>query len=109
MNRLLLASPVLIKKGSFVYLTQISGKVAIDTSGNASYSEMVLNNGAYYKLNDLSNWRMLINAITTFNSYKNNFQLAYSYATLGFYEITLTFTSSNLTFSYFVEITQCKF
>lgn len=107
-NRLLFATPVFVRKGSFIYLTQSTGKIAIDKSGNATYSDMVLSNGGYYKLNDTSNWRIFLNTITSFGSYKTSFLITYTYSALGNYEIMLTFISSNVTFFYDISVTQCN-
>ena len=107
-NKLLLDSPVLVNKGSFIYLNQVTGKIAVDKTGNAAYSEMYLNGAAYYRLNELSNWRLYINALTSFSSYKSNFTVIHSYAFIGAFDLSLTFTSSNQTFNFLAFVTQCN-
>jgi len=42
-NNILLPQPVNVTKGNFLMLTQTTGKVAIDTTGNATYSDLVWN------------------------------------------------------------------
>ena len=69
---------------------------------------MALIGTSYNKLSELSNWRFYLNAITNFNSYKSNFEITYTYSYQGTFDISLTFVSTNTTFSYLVWVNQCK-
>lgn len=108
-NKFLLSWPMSINRGMFVYLIQTSGQVAIDTTTNSSYSDMVLNNGAYYKLNDLTNVRLYLNAITNFTTYTGRFNLVHTYSSFGLYNLKISFESSNDVLYHSFNVTQCKF
>lgn len=108
-NRLLIASPVVIYRGSFTYLTQITGQVAVDTTGNASYSDLALINGAYLKLNDFSNWRLYMNALVNMSVYQSVFSVNHGYLNVGLYNLQISFASSNEVYQYLINVTECKF
>jgi hypothetical protein len=99
----------LVSQGSFVYLNQITGSIALDISGSSTYSDMILKNGVYYNISSTSNYRFILAAISNFSSYKTNFSVAHSYNKAGLNLISIQFMSSNVNFTNFVSITQCKF
>ena len=108
-NSLFLPQPVLVSKGNFVLLTQRTGRIAIDTTGNASYSDLVWEpNTQWIKLTELNNWRFYFSALNNFVSYQNNFNIYHIYNNIGEYNITLLFLSSNLSFFHTFYVTNCK-
>ena len=107
-NRIILPQPVLILKGFFIILTQNTGKVAIDTFGNASYSDLVWNTTTQWtKLAEFSNWRFYLTTLNNFSSYQNTFNILHAYKNIGLYTLSITFTSSNQTYQHTVNITDC--
>ena len=108
-NLLPLNQAALVPQGSVVYLNQISGSIALDTSGSSTYSDMILTNGVFYNISLTSTYRFFLTAITNFSSYKTSFSLTHSYSNPGVYLISLTFISSNIIFPISVFITQRKF
>lgn len=107
-NKILLAYPVLVEKGEFVYLTQSTGRIAIDTSGKCAYSDLVWKSTVWLGINKTSNWRMYINPITNFTSYEANFKISHFYKQTGFYNFSISFLSSNQKFTELVYIIDCK-
>lgn len=107
-NKLSFTQPVLVTKGSLVLLIQSTAKVGIDKNGTSLYSDMLVNNGAYYKLNETSNWRFFFNSLISFSSYVSNLYLTHQYLSTGFYEIAVTFASSMAVFRHTIQINQCK-
>ena len=90
-------------------LIQATGRVGIDTTSNATYSDMLVKNGAYYKLSEFASWRFYFNAIVSFSSFATNLFISHQYPLTGQYEISITFTSSMAVFRHMVQITQSKF
>lgn len=110
-NKILFDKPYFIQKGSLIILTQQlnSSGIAIDQSGNASYSDTTWDtNLVNLNSNSTANWRFYFNTITNFTSYQSKFNLVHSYATIGLYEISILFTSSNQVFKQVVNITDCE-
>ena len=107
-NNILLPAPVLVYRGNFLTMTQNTGKVAIDTTGNATYNDLVLQSYVWNRLNSNSNWRFYLTPLTNFTSYMTTFNLMHAYKNIGLYNLTLTFGSSNETFTQTVNITDCK-
>ena len=108
-NNLVLPQPVQVSKGYFIQLIQVTGKVSIDISGNASVSDLVWNTTTQWtQLAEFSNWRFYLTTINNFTSYVNSFSIQHKYANIGLYSLSLTFLSSNLTFQQLVNITDCK-
>jgi hypothetical protein len=109
-NTLLLPQAVLVNKGNFIILTQISGQVAIDSTGNASYSDLVwISQTQWTKLNPNSNWRFYFATINNFTSYFNTFKISHTYSNIGLYNLSFVFLSSNQIFSQIINITDCKY
>lgn len=108
-NKLTFTDPIMVTKGSFVYLTQTTGRIGIDTNSNPAYSDMVLDNGAYSKLNYFSNWRLYFSPIVSFSSYQANINLLHRYPEIGLYDISITFLSSMAVFKHTVQISRCSF
>ena len=109
-NQILFAQPILIKKGSVILISQSMNEstIAVDTSGNASYSDMIWTNNLN-KLNNTSNYRLYFNPLTNFSMYQSSFSLTHAYSNFGLYNLSILFTSSNQLLSQIVNITDCKF
>jgi hypothetical protein len=108
-NNILLPQPVNVTKGNFLMLTQTTGKVAIDTTGNATYSDLVWNTTTQWtKLAEFSNWRFYLTALNNFTSYQTYLNIVHSYNLIGLYSISITFASNNQTFQQNVNITDRK-
>lgn len=109
-NNIILPQPVVVLKGYFIQLTQTAGQVAIDITGNATYSDLVWNTTQQWtKLAEFSNWRFYLTPIYNFTSYQNTLNVLHTYANIGLYTLSLTFLSSNKTFQQIVNITDCNF
>jgi len=105
-NTILLPAPVTVNQGNYILLTQLTGKVAVDSSGNATYSDLVWNTTTQWtKLAEFFNWRFYLTTINNFTSYQNNLNIVHSYPSAGLYTLSLTFLSSNKTFQQIVNIT----
>ena len=109
-NKFLIAQPITVPKGSFLYLIQNTGRVAIDNTVNATYSDLTWNNVTFWtKLNYNSNWRFYLTTINSFTSYQNSFILSHVYSSIGSYNMSITFLSSNQIYQQNVIVTNCKF
>jgi hypothetical protein len=109
-NTLLLPAPVKVNQGNYILLNQLTGRVAIDTTGNSSYSDLVWNSTTQWtKLAEFSNWRFFLTTINNFTSYQNTLNIIHSYANIGLYKLSLTFLSSNISYQQIVNITDCNF
>ena len=107
-NYLYLPQSYTVNKSNFITITQITGKVAIDTTGTAAYSDMSLGSVIWNQLSADSNWRLYLKALTNFSCYTSTFSISHTYKSIGLYNITLTLSSSNDTFQQTVNITDCK-
>jgi hypothetical protein len=117
-NILPLSTPVSVFKGSFIMLTQTAlGKVAIDTSGIASYSDMILGNaGSYYNLSysttgipmPSNNYRFYLSTLISLTSYQKSFNMVHTYLTAGIYSASITFLNAQAVYNLMVTITQSK-
>ena len=109
-NKIILPEPILVPRGSLILLTQYNNSVtvAIDSNGNATYSDMALGSTIWNPLSSNSKWRLYLNALTNFSSYQTSFSISHTYNKIGLYNIALTFLSSNVTFYQTVNITDCK-
>jgi hypothetical protein len=109
-NNIILPQPVVVSKGYFIQLTQNTGRVAIDITGNATFSDLVWNTTQQWtKLAEFSNWRFYLTTINNFTSYTNTLNVLHTYTNIGLYTLSLTFLSSNKTFQQIVNITDCNF
>ena len=104
-----LPQPLTVERGQFIMLIQNTGKVAIDKNGNATYSDLTWNTPLWRKLNPNSNLRFYLNAITKFSSYQTALTLSHSYKSIGLYELSIFFTSSNQTYNQIVNVTDCMY
>jgi hypothetical protein len=107
-NVLTLTESVTVPCGSFVILNQLTGKIGIDTSGNASFSDMVYMYSSYYNLTRLSNWRLYLNAIVTLFNYKSTFNVIHKYSSIGTYNLNISYATGQNSIQYTVDITQGK-
>lgn len=105
---LLLPQSFLAPKDSFIYLTQTGGVVALDSSGNATYSDMAVYYSSYYNLSSLNNQRLFIKPLSNFTTYQYSFSLTHTYPIAGLYNLNITFASSSVSYSYIANITQTK-
>ena len=107
-NYLYLPQPVSVNKGNFILLTQTTGRVAIDISGNATYSDLAWKSPIWSKLSPNSNWRFYLIPLINFSSYQTNFNIIHAYKSIGLYNLSITFSSSNQTYQQTVNVTDCK-
>lgn len=89
-------------------MTQTTGKVAIDTNGNATYSDLAWYSPLWRKLNPNTNWRFYLTPLTNFSSYQAVINLVHTYKSIGIYNLLITFNSSNETYQQTVNVTDCK-
>ncbi len=110
-NQFLLPQPVLVNKGSFLHLTQITGYISCNKTTNSTYSDLYYNpsNMLWTKLSTTSNWRLMLTSLTNFTSYQSSFNLIHSYLSFGLYNINFTFASSNQVFILPVNVTNSKY
>ena len=108
-NWIYLPQPVTVYRGYFLKMTQNTGRVAIDSTGNASYTDLAWQSNIWNRLSSNSNWRFYLMALTNFTSYFTTFNLLHSYKNIGLYNVTLNFLSSNVSFTQTVNITDCKY
>ena len=105
-NSIILPQPVTVPKGSYLVLTQNTGRIAIDTSGNATYSDLVWNTTTQWtKLAEFYNWRFYLTTLNNFTSYQTTFNIKHAYSSIGLYNLSITFASNNQTFQQTVNIT----
>ena len=90
-------------------LSQSTGMIAIDTAGNASYSDLAWKAPLWSKLSPSSNRRFYLTPLTNFSSYQSVLTFSHPYKNIGLYDIAITFNSSNQTFVQSVNVTDCKF
>jgi hypothetical protein len=107
-NNILFPAPVLVYRGNFLIMTQNTGRVAIDITGNATYNDLAWRSSVWNRLSSNSNWRFYLTPLTNFTSYITTFNLMHAYKNIGLYNLTLTFASSNETFTQTVNVTDCK-
>jgi len=107
-NFIYLPSTVTVYRGNFLIMTQNTGRVAIDITGNATYNDLAWRSSVWNRLSSNSNWRFYLTPLTNFTSYITTFNLMHAYKNIGLYNLTLTFASSNETFTQTVNVTDCK-
>jgi hypothetical protein len=107
-NFIYLPFPVTVYRGNFLIMTQNTGRVAIDITGNATYNDLAWQSSVWNRLSSNSNWRFYLTPLTNFTSYITTFNLMHAYKNIGLYNLTLTFASSNETFTQTVNVTDCK-
>lgn len=108
-NKLYLQQEVNVEKGDLVLLWQTTGKVALDQSGNASFSDLEWYSFRWSKLNENSNWRFYLNTLNEFSSYLLNLNLVHTYESKGLYTLNVEILDSSLILKQTVNVTQCKF
>lgn len=111
-NVQLIPQAILVPQGSFIILTQTTGKVAVDSSNNATFSDLAIGSSSlgvshsYYKLQPFVNQRFFMKALSNFTTYQNTFSVAHTYANTGLYNITITFASSADSYQYLANVTE---
>jgi len=108
-NSIILPQPVTVFRGNFLTMTQTTARVAVDTTGSASYSDLAwYPNNQWTKLAVLYNWRFYLTPLTNFSSYMTTFNIMHTYKNIGLYDVEINFASSNQTYNQIVNITDCK-
>lgn len=108
-NKLLLSYPVRVFRGNLIMVRQSTGKIAVDTSGTASYSDLVWNTTTQWtKLAEYSNWRFYLNVLNNFTSYQSVLNILHVYSFTGSYNVSIYFNSSGQIFYQAVQITDCN-
>lgn len=107
-NKFILPQPVIVTKGYFLYITQNTGVIAVDQSQNSSYSDLVWDSVIWSKISEFSNWRLYLNLIINSTSYQAQFNLLHTYNSIGIYNLTITYASSNDTYQIPINITDCN-
>ncbi len=108
-NNLLLSEAVNVNRGNFLLLTQSTGKIALDTTGTALYSDLYWSSATQWtQLDEFSNWRFYLTSLTNFSSLINTLSLSHTYKYIGLYDLTISFEGSTQTFQQIVNITDCK-
>ena len=109
-NNLIISQPVSVSKGYIILITQGTGKIAIDISGNATYSDLVWNTTTQWtKIAEFSNQRLYFTTINNFTRYQNSFNIKHSYTNIGVYTLSFSFKGSNITILQKINITDCKY
>ncbi len=111
-NKIYLNQSYPVSRGNLVGLTQMNATIAIDTSGNTSFSDFNIDNiatGIYSQLNNLINYQFYLNALINFTSYQSNFAITHSYKNASLYNMSITFLNSNLTYYQAINVTDSKF
>lgn len=113
-NKILFNTSYDVPKGSLVYLDQSldTGKIALDTLGNATFSDMKFGSNLinYYEatikgnLTNISgikyvNYRFYLNALTTLEYYQNSFDFVHLYDGAFLYNLTVSPVGSSLIFA----------
>jgi len=108
-NQLILQKPLLVKKGSLIFLTQAlnSTNIALDQSGSAQYSDMIWGTNLQ-QINATSNYRFYLTTISNFTVYQTNLLISHAYQKIGLYNLSINFPSSNKVFYHIINITDCK-
>ena len=105
-NTFYFPNAVNVSQGNFLILTQNTGIVAIDTTGTASYSDLVWSTKTQWtRLPGLLESRFYLTPLTNFSSYITSFSFSHTYKTIGLYNILITFSSGNQLFQQIVNIT----
>lgn len=110
-NRLTLDPLVTVNKGNLILIKQIIGKIALDTNGNASYSDLMLltnQSTTWTKLFIGSNWRLYFRAISGIHNHIASLTLSHTYSILGSYNISFVSTLMNATFQQMVTLKDCN-
>ncbi len=119
-NKILLNASLDANKSSILYLNQKigTGKVALETLGNATYSDMKMGSSLvfYYiyqtmtgnltkiSTNKYTNYRFYINTITEFEYYQNFFPIVHQYSSSELFNLTVTPVNSSIVFPREVNI-----
>jgi hypothetical protein len=107
-NKVYLRNPLNAQKGQIILITPLTAQLKVDSSGNASYSDLLWNNNYWSKLNEYSNWRICFNTITNFLSFQTYFNIKHAYNLVGLFNLSINFLSSNISFIQTINITDCK-
>lgn len=90
-NKILLPTTTAVYKGSFIILNQVTGRIALDQTANASVSDLVWRTSLWSNIDtNNSNTRFYFNVIKNVNYYQSSFTAVYKYASLGSYSIIVS-------------------
>lgn len=108
-NKLMIETPLRVKKGNMIYLRQNidSGKVALDQSGNSVFCDIAWK-GYLERLSPDVNFRFYLKPLSNFSTYQSAISLYHSYNQAGIYSVSFTFLSSNQKFENTINITDCN-
>ena len=112
-NNISLSTQVPVYTGNLVLICQITGRIAINTTGNttAKYSDLIRNTTYWSQLNTFANY--MFNFKTQFNSkfLTSIFTISRKYSATGLYKLSISFATneSSQTFTQVVNVTDCKF
>lgn len=108
LNTFTLTTPVTVSKGALVLLKQTTGKVSVDQSGTAIYSDMMLLTSILTKLSSGNNWRFFFNTIDDLTVNLATITFTQAYAAKGTYTMTLTSTKNSAIYQTSVIISECN-
>lgn len=113
LNKILLSSPIAIKKGNMLGVNHTSNTLAIETSDPSKLSDYFINDTTIFRINKVGLWRFYVKAIVDQNFYMNNELLSIYYENLnmevyGSYQLTARFISANISLSRSYNVTNGK-
>jgi len=108
-NTLSLSTHVSVGQGNLVLIKQITGKIAICTTGNATYSDLVGQTLSWLQLNQSQKNRFYFNPLFTNSMYAGLFSISHQYTAIGLYTVSITFATSSQSYVQVVNITDCRF
>ena len=109
LNVISLSTPVPVYMGNLVLINQITGKIAINTTGNAKYSDLVGQTTTWSQLNSFANYMLYFKSQFYSNFLTNTFTISHKYTGVGLYNLTISFSTSSQSFTQVVNITDCTF
>ena len=109
LNRFIFATQKEVTKGQFIVLNQITGKVALDNTGYAVYSDLAWDSIAWARLNSTINYRFYVNALNKYQKYWNKFTVSHTYSSSELFNLTVKGSNSVQVFQQIVSISECKF
>ena len=109
LNKILFSSPYIVERGQLLILTQNTARIAIDSSKNYSYSDLVLFSNNCSRLSLNNNFRFFVKPLTNHTLYQTTFFINRVYQSIGYFNLSLNFFSSNSFFNETIKITDCKF
>jgi hypothetical protein len=109
LNIINLSAPASVYQGSLVFLNQITGRIAINTTGNAKYSDLVGQTASWSQLNSFANYMLYLNTLFYSNFSTSIFSITHQYSVIGLYNLMISLSSINQSYNQVVNITDSKF